>query len=171
MWVGVLFLQQGTDWSPVFIDREPSVLLRVYLFLVLPSLVVVFANLCRNWILILPFRRAQTKVAFRAAAVFRRQALSLRRWIGLNILAWALVTLAGLLQLLDGTSVQRVVGVPIMALGLRDALEPSLLFFWTMVIFYVVRWHILWRAERLERHYGERAIPTSVAGIIGKTED
>lgn len=68
----------------------------------------------------------------------------------LNALAWVTVTLAGLLNLLRGISVQRTVGSPVVAFGLQDMLEPSVLFLSTLIVLYVVRWHILWRAERLD---------------------
>jgi hypothetical protein len=101
--------------------------------------------------LLRPFKRVEIETGQRMAVVFRRQSLGLRRWMILNILTWALVVLGGLLNFLRGLSVQRSVGLSALAFGLEDALEPSTLFFSALIVLYVVRWHILWRAERLER--------------------
>jgi len=38
-----------------------------------------------------------------------------------------------------------------MAFALEDLLQPSTLFLGILILLYVVRWHVLWRAERLER--------------------
>lgn len=87
-------------------------------------------------------------------------------------LAWAAVTLAGILNLLRGLSAERFAGVPVVAFGLEDALEPSVLFLFTLIVLYVVRWHILWRAERLECRRREAFEPSQAgAGTIGKSED
>jgi hypothetical protein len=69
----------------------------------------------------------------------------------LNVLAWAAVTMAGLLNVLVGLAALQRVGLPLMADVLQDLLQPSLFFLWTLIVLYIARWHILWRAERLER--------------------
>ena len=144
-----LFQESSVEWQPMW--REPILAVKLYFLLVVASLFVAVAHFARNWILLPPFKHVQAKSSRRAAAVFRRQALALRRWAILNVLGWVAVTLAGLLNLLRGLSVSRTVGLPVMAFALEDLLEPSVLFLWVLIIFYVVRWHILWRAERLER--------------------
>ncbi len=132
--------------------REPILAVKLYFLLVLASLVVAVAHVARNWVLLPPFKHVERRISRRrTAAVFRRQALALRRWVILNVLGWVAVTLAGLLNLLRGLSLSRTVGLPVMAFALEDLLEPSVLFLWALIILYVVRWHILWRAERLER--------------------
>lgn len=151
MFVAVLLFQQGTEWGPVSIDSHPSLALRLYGLFVLVSLVVAFANVCRNWILSRPFKRIEGDARLRIAVVFGRQALGLRRWMVLNTLAWATATVAGLLNLLRGLTDQRFVGLPLISLGLQDMLEPSVLFLSILIVLYVARWHILWRAERLDR--------------------
>lgn len=149
-WVLVCWLFQETsvEWQPMW--REPILAVKLYFLLVLASLVVAVAHVARNWVLLPPFKHVDAEPGRRTTAVFRRQALSLRRWVILNVLGWVAVTLAGLLNLLRGLSVSRTVGLPVMAFALEDLLEPSVLFLWALIILYLVRWHILWRAERLD---------------------
>lgn len=163
--------KQEVGWD-LTVDAHASTSFLLYMLFVIVSLAVAAANVCRNWILVPPFRRIRTAVAYRAEATFRRQALSLRRWMILNILAWGAVTVSGLIELVRGTSVSRSVGMEVIAGGLAQALEPSTLFFLTLIILYVARWHILWRAERIECRRIEAPDPSgAVAGIIEKTED
>lgn len=118
MRVAILFFHQEVGWD-LTVDAHPSLSLQLYVLFVVVSLAVVLANICRNWILLWPFTRMQGEADLRIACVFRRQALRLRRWMVLNILAWAAVTLAGILNLLRGLSAQRFAGLP------RDRLRPT----------------------------------------------
>jgi hypothetical protein len=146
------FQEPGTiGWRPDQIWVEPIFAVKLYVLFVLVSLVVALTQLARNWIFLFPFRHVQPESARRAAVAFPRQALSLQRWMILNILAWATVTVSELINLFRGVSVFHSVGMQVMALGLVQLLQPSALFFLTWIILYVVRWHILWRAERLDR--------------------
>lgn len=131
---------------------EPIFAVKLYVLFVLLSLLVALVQLLRSWILAPPFRRTLTDSAQRPVPVFRRQALSLLRWMVLNALVWAGVTVAGLSSLFRGTWSSRPVQMQFFALGLlEEVLRPAALFCLTLIVLYVVRWHILWRAERLER--------------------
>jgi hypothetical protein len=147
----LLFQEPGAiGWQLDQMWVEPILAVKLYVLFVLVSLAVAITQLARNWIFLFPFRHMQPESARRAAVVFPRQALSLRRWMILNILAWATVTVAGLINLFRGVWVSRTVGTQVTALGLEQVLQPSDLFLLTLIILYVVRWHILWRAERLD---------------------
>ncbi|HUJ30396.1 MAG TPA: hypothetical protein VLY23_03900 [Candidatus Acidoferrum sp.] len=151
---------------------EPILAVKLYVLLVFVSLIVAIAQILKNWILVRPLRTLRPEVDNRAATAFRRQALSLRRWMVLNTLAWGGVTVAGVANLFRGVSVSRTVGMQVISGGLEEVLQPSGLFFLTLIILYVARWHILWRAEGLERQHREpRAGLEPVADIIRRTED
>ena len=142
----------GDGWQPVYIWVEPILAVKLYVLFVFVSLLVALVQLLRNWFLVPPLRSALTDSAQRAVPVFRRQALSLLRWMGLNVLVWAGVTVAGLISLFRGTWSSRPVQMQFFALGLlEEALQPAALSCLTLIVLYVARWHILWRAERLER--------------------
>lgn len=147
-------LLQNPDegWHLVKMWVEPILAVKLYVLFVLVSLLVALVQLLRNWFLGPPFRHLPADSAQRVALIFRSQALSLRRWIFLSLLAWAGVTLAGTLNMLGGISASRGnIGLPLMADVFADLLQPTVLFWWVLSLLYVVRWHILWRAERLER--------------------
>ena len=145
-----LFQEPGTvGWQLDQMWVEPILVVKLYVFLALVSIAVAAAYIVRDLLLFRSSGRAQTEVSHRAKAVFRRQAVSLRRWMILNILAWGAMTVAGLIELLRGTWVSRTVAMQLVATV--EVLRPSELFFLTLIILYVARWHILWRGERLER--------------------
>lgn len=84
MYLAVLVFRQGPDWDLVTIHTTHPLVFRFYVLLVLVSVAVALANICRNWILLPPFRQVRTNAAYHAASTFRRQVLSLRRWMILN---------------------------------------------------------------------------------------
>lgn len=166
MWVAGLLFHQDVGWD-LTVDAHPSLALQLYRLFVLISLVVGVASICRSWILVPPFRHVPTEIAYRAATTFRRQAVSIRRWMILNVLGWGAITVTELIDLFRGMWVSRTVGMQVIAVGLEDVLRPSGVLFLTLIVLYVLRWHILWRAERLERRRGKSPEPSQdVAGII-----
>jgi len=145
----------------------PSVLCSLFMT---AFLVVAIAHLARNWILVPPFRRAAAETLLRAVMAFRRQALSLRRWMILNVLVWAILTVWALLKALVALSAVRTVPLWGIASELLELIRPSLGFICTLTMLYVVRWHILWRAERLERlHDSAAAVSDSFLVQLGNT--
>jgi hypothetical protein len=138
-------------WQPDQMWVQPILAVKLYVLFVLVSVAVALTQLARNWIFLFPRRNVHPESARRAAVMFPRQAVTLQRWMILNILAWAAATVALLMNLFRGVWAARTVRMQVMALGMEQVLQPSGLFFFTMIILYLVRWHILWRAERLGR--------------------
>ena len=126
-----LRLLQGPDagWQLSKEWVEPILAVKLYVLLVLVSIAVAALQILRNWILLPPFKSVPAEVGQRAGAVFRRQTLSLQRWMILNVLAWAAVTVAGLIELFRGVWVSRTAGLQVIAPGLEEVLWPSGLFF------------------------------------------
>lgn len=152
MSVSVLAFQQpSVQWDYATTVGGGSLLVDLYVLLALVSVVVALVHILGNWILVPPLRRVPEDFGQRAAPVFRRQALSLRRWMFLNLLACAGVTLAQLRNELGGFAAQQTTALPVVAEVLRSLLQPGVLLWCTLMLLFVVRWHILWRAERLER--------------------
>jgi hypothetical protein len=147
------FQEPGTvDWQLIQTWVEPILVVKLYVLLALFSIAIAAVYIVRSWVLFPRSRGAQTELSRRTKkAVFHRQAVSLRRWMILNILAWGAVTVAGLIELVRGTWVSRTAAIQLVAGGLAEVLWPSELFFFTLIILYVARWHILWRAERPEQ--------------------
>jgi hypothetical protein len=153
-------IQDSTvNWDLNQTIREPILALKLYALFAVVSMVVAIVFLLRNWIILTPFKRPQPEKIRSLVAVCHRQATGLYRWMGLNMLAWIAVTAVGLSNGLNSLSVSKRVGVQVIAFALNDLTQPLLMFSWIMMAFYVARWHILWRAERLDR----RLPPESVA--------
>jgi hypothetical protein len=145
-------MQEGATWDYSTMITEPSLALKLYVLFVLLSLLVTAANLIRCWLVLPPFRHKTPKSNSSGPAVstLRRTALSLRRWLSLNLLAWALVTCSGLLTALRGLAAQKTVGTSLLIWLLYDLLQPLPLFLGVATALYLVRWHILWRVECAE---------------------
>lgn len=129
---------------------EPTLLMRLYILLVLLSIAVAIAQAARSWFLLSRFSRLHAESSSAVAIVFHRQARALQRWMILNTLGWASATTAELSAVFRGVWVSRTVEMRVVATAVEAVLRPSALLFVTLIILYVARWRILWRAERLD---------------------
>jgi len=141
--------QPEVMWDYTQMIREPSLAVKLYVLFVFGSSLVAAVKLIRSWIILPPFRRAAPESLVDILSAFDRPALSLRRWMNLNALAWGLVTCYGLLTALQGLSSQRLTGPSLLAWLAFDLLQPLPLFLWAVTILFLLRWHLLWRAERI----------------------
>lgn len=138
-------------WQLTTDVREPILALKLYAMFALVSALVPVAFLLRNWIALRPFKHPDHEKCGALATLFRRQANGLQRWMGLNALAWLAVTAAGLSNGLNGVSVSKRIGFQVIAFALNDLTYPLQIFLCIMMALYVARWHILWRADRIDR--------------------
>lgn len=120
--VSFLLQESSVGWDLQNFGREPTLAEKLYVLLVLVSIAVGVVQLVRNWTLLPPFRRLPSESSRRAALLFHRHALSLQRWMILNVLGWGAGTVAGLLELFRGTWSSRAVGMQFVAGGLEEVL-------------------------------------------------
>ena len=134
-------------WDIVAIHRDPSVATRIYALVLLVSVLAGLVHLTRNWWTVRPFARNLSGLAKSSMLLFRAQAQSVNRWILLDLLAWAGVTLGGVRTSLRGLAMQKTFGWALSLDLLWELSQPTVLLLWVIAALFLLRWHILWRLE------------------------
>jgi len=142
--------QNDVGWDFVSVQREPTLAIKVYVLVVLASFIVAAVHLVKFWRSARILKRFDGNLDFDALLPLRDRALSLKRWIVLNILAWGVVAVYGVGNITKGIGSQKSIGAALLLDIFWDLCQPLILLQWAVLVLFLVRWHMLWRIERFE---------------------
>ena len=126
-----------------------SLLAQLYVVFLFASLVRAVMHLERSRAEIRRAKQAAHGAAHESLSLLRRRASSIGRWMGVDILLGAAVALSTLINTFDRWQFERAISVRAAGFLFFDALQPTALALWVILVLYLVRWHVLWRIERL----------------------
>lgn len=138
-----------TTWDLRNLRVEPSTNAKLYLLYLLVVCIVVLVKLTRIWRLALPFSLSGLKHIAGYLQLIESSAYSLKQWLGLTFLVWALSSSLNVYRLCDRILDERRVGDLVLAFQVR---EFSTILSLTLVIclfVFLARWHILNRLAKL----------------------
>ena len=98
------------QWDPVYIDRAPSAVLKIYALFLLVACVVNLSNLIRVWRVVPPFSAKRPTVPAAYLKLLHASATVFGRWIGLTFLVWGLLTSTSLYGVCNALLVEKVTG-------------------------------------------------------------
>ena len=136
------------QWDPVYIDRAPSTLLKIYVLFLLVACIVTLFNLIRVWRVVLPFSTKCPTNPSAYSKLLQASASSFGRWIGLTFLAWGLLASTTVYATCNALLREKATGRNEILLLIRDfstTLSPAL---FVVLFLYLARWHTLIRMER-----------------------
>ena len=142
--------QTEVQWDFLTMQREPTLAIKLYVLVALVSLVAAAVHFIGSLRTARALRHSGPKLDFSALQPFRNRARSLKQWMLLDCLAWAVVTTEGLGNIIKGIHAQKFVGSPLMLDVCWDLFQPLIILLWVVSVLFLVRWHVLWRTERFE---------------------
>lgn len=143
-------LQESTQvqWDPVYIDRGPSTVLKLYGLFLLVASVVTLSNLVRVWRAVLPFSTKSPTVPSAYLKLLQACAERFGRWIGLTLLVWGLLTSTTVYDICNALLVEKTTGRNEILLLIRDFSTTLSSALFVVLLLYLARWHTLTRIER-----------------------
>ena len=147
-------LQEGTavTWDSKYTCYgPPRVAEKLLVLFLLATSVVALTKLVRTWIALPPFAKLSVDRVQSALPKLERTAVSLRRWLVLTLLAWALVTSVTIVNSCQTMLTwEKLSGWQ--TLHQISELSMTLTFALVVVTFlYLIRWYILNRIERFRK--------------------
>jgi hypothetical protein len=144
----MIMQEDSVTWNPTYFQPHIGPLVKLYVWLMLATLVVAFSKLIRLWIAAPPFRLSRVS---HPGYLGRLQATrnSLQQWIGCTLLAGCFGFTVEVYNSCNRVLEVKAAGIFVFAGTIRDlSVIPTLALFVAFVLF-LIQWHLLNRIERL----------------------
>jgi hypothetical protein len=142
-----MFQETGT-WDLRYINREPSISMKLYVFLLLFICIVTGVKLFRTWRAAPPFRLSRQASNPSYLKMLQASKTQLAQWILCIFLALGIRTSLNLSDVCN-LMLGKTAGSGVIPIVLRDYSAELTMSFFVALFAFLVRWHCLTRIERL----------------------
>ena len=144
-------LQESTtqQWDPIYIDRDPGIGFKIYLFFLLAACVVTLFNLVRVWRAVLPFSTKRPAAESAYVRLLHVSSSRLACWMSLIFLAWGFLTSTRLYHMCTSMLMEKTTGRASILLAIQDSTSTLSMALVVVLLLYLARWHMVARIEGL----------------------
>jgi hypothetical protein len=144
-------LQESGTWDLRYVDRGPSISMKIYVLFLLVVCIVTSVRLIRIWRAAPPFglsRQAGNPTYLR---LLQASSTSLKQWIGLTFLTLGIFVSVSLHDFCNGLLAEKRTGHDVILFAIQDFSTTLTMALLVVLFLFLARWHMLERIERL-RH-------------------
>ncbi len=143
--------ESAIGWDPMYIHREPSTALKIYVLFLLIAFVVTMTRMIAVWIAAPPFRLARQ--ASNPAYLQRLQASrsSAKQWLGCTLLGWGILASTSVTHACDVLLQSKAAGTAALLWAIKDFSVSLSLGLFVALFLFLLQWHLHNRLEHLRK--------------------
>jgi hypothetical protein len=141
--------QETTTWDLRDMHPAPSTGFNLYILFLLVACIVAGTKLLRAWWVVPPFRGSRQANNPAYAESLEAASVSLKHWMGCIFLVWGFYVSVHLYDVCSGFFMTKTIGNSAILFAIRGFASGFAMTFLVALFLFVVRWHLVRRAERL----------------------